>query len=123
MREMTVEIGGKERTLAATFQASIRIAQKVGDPLMIAREAGIEAQMSEMGLTYTPKWLPSITNVPVILHEGLVAAGAKVTLEDVQEWVFDKGFLEAKEAAIEYIALIVTPKPSAAAEAGEPGKP
>lgn len=123
MREMTIEIGGRERTLAATFGASIQLADRVADPLMIAREAAVEAQMAHRGLTYDPKWKPTVSNVPAIIHIGLAAAGDDAKIEDVREWVFDIGFVEASAMAIDYVGLIVTPQPASLPEGeGEPGK-
>lgn len=125
MREIVVELGGEELTLAATFKASVDLAERVGDPLLIAREAAIEAMMGANGVTYDPKWRFTVANVPQIIAIGLKAAGDKRKLEDVQELVFKAGFIEAKDAAVRYLAAIVSPKSEEIEEvkgAGEPGE-
>lgn len=112
MREMHIEHGGETYTLAATFKASMEIADKVEDPLHIAREAALEAAMLHARMPYRPKFDFTVRNVPMILHIGLKAAGSPLTLEHVQEIVFDKGLVHARLWAADYIALIVEPKPT-----------
>lgn len=112
MREFECELAGRSLQLAATFKASIQIAEKVADPLWIAREASIEAMMLERGLaSYEPKFRFTVENVPLVLHIGLKAAGSSMSLEEVQEIVFDAGFGASRDAALEYLGLIVGPKP------------
>lgn len=110
MREMTANLGGEEITLAATFKASMEVAEKVADPLAIAREAALEALFSQSMQPYDPRFRFSVKNVPQIIFAGMRAAGDKRTLEAVQELVFDAGFVDARDIAVEYIALLVTPK-------------
>lgn len=110
MREMTATLGGETITLAATFKASIEIAEKVADPLAIAREAAIEALFSQSLQAYDPRFRFTVKNVPQIIFSGMKAAGANRTLEQVQEMVFDEGFVNARDIAVEYIALLVTPQ-------------
>lgn len=112
MREITVTIGGRELTLAATFKASLEIAQQVADPLTIAREAALEGMFLQQGLPYEPKWRFTVPNVIQILLIGLRAAGNPMKREELEELVFDAGFMAAKEAAGDYLALIVGPKPT-----------
>lgn len=111
MRSITIELDGRKVKLVATFEASMEIADQIEDPLRISREAAMEAMMVSMGLSYDPKWSFTIVNVPEILYIGAKAAGEKVTLEEMQELVFDTGFNQAKEMAVEYMALIIGPKP------------
>lgn len=111
MRTMTIEHGGETYELAATFKASLEIADKVGDPLSIAREAVLEAIMMQTRMPYTPKFSFTVRNVPVILHAGLKAAGVDMKLAQVEELVFDHGFVHARLWAADYIALLVEPKP------------
>lgn len=108
-REMTVKLGGKRVKLAATFRASVDIAEEVGDPLEIARESSLEAIMISSGVPYKPKFSFNVRNVPQILHIAQEAAGGTMDLEEVQEAVFDTGFMECKDIAGRYIALLVTP--------------
>jgi hypothetical protein len=110
MRECEVQLGGETVTLAATFAAATKIADKVADPLAIAREAALEASMLGRGLPYEPRFKFSVQNVPMILHIGMTAAGSKATLAEVQEMVFDAGFIVARDAATEYIATLVMPR-------------
>lgn len=110
MRSMTVEIGGREFELAASFGAAAEIAKRVGDPLMIVREATLEAMMLRAGQTHAPKWMPTVENVPVILWVGAGGPAGKIKLAEMQEAVFDHGFVEAKELALEYMAMLVTPR-------------
>lgn len=110
MRKLKASLGGHELELAATFGAASDLSEQVGDPLAIAREAQIEAMLSGVGQVYHPKWQFTVKNVPTILHIGIKAAGRDMTLEKVQEMVVENGFLEAKTIALDYIAMIVTPK-------------
>lgn len=110
MRDMTVSLGGVELTLAATFKASVEIAEKIADPLAIAREAALEAMFAQGLQAYDPKWRFTVLNVPQIIHIGAKTAGDKRTLAEIQELVFAEGFPSAKAIALEYLALIVTPK-------------
>ena len=119
MRKLTSEICGEERDLVATFAASIEIAEKVGDPLLITREAAIETVMLGGGIPYSPKWRFTVSNVPQVIHIGLKAAGENVKLSEVQEWAFEVGFPEAQRIAAEYIALITRPKPEESAGEAE----
>lgn len=110
MRKLKASLGGHELELAATFGAAADLSEQVGDPLAIAREAQIEAMLSGVGQVYHPKWQFTVKNVPTILYIGLKAAGRDMPLEKVQEMVVENGFMEAKTIALDYIALIVTPK-------------
>lgn len=111
MRTFDGELAGKQLTLAATFGASIKIAKEVGDPLMIAREANLEALLMSRGMPYHPRWNFTVENVPEIIHIGVKEAGSKMSLKDVQELVFEAGFPAARDMAVEYLALIVGPQP------------
>lgn len=123
MRELQGTLGGREITLAATFGASVKIAKEVGDPLMIAREANLEAMMINNGIPYTPKWNFTVENIPKLLLIGMRAAGATAKIEDAQELVFDAGFPAARDFCVEYLALIVGPQPEEEAdeEGGDEG--
>lgn len=117
MREFETTLGGKSVTLAANFKASQEIARKIGDPLIIGREAHLEALLTRPGFPpYDPKFKFTTENVPALLHIGLRAGGEKYTLEEVQELVFDEGFVTAKDKAIEYLALIISPRSEEFAE-------
>lgn len=119
MRKLKATLDGHELELGATFGAAADLHEKVGDPLAIAREAQIEAMLINTGQVYHPKWQFTVKNVPAILHIGIKAAGGSMSLEKVQEIVAEAGFLEAKAVALDYIAMIVTPKSQETME-GEP---
>lgn len=110
MREMHVELAGEPITLAATFKASVEIANRVADPLEIAREASIEATMLAQSLPYQPKFKFTVDNVPLLLWIGMKAAGDTRKLEDAQELVFEHGFVASRDIALNYLVMIVTPK-------------
>lgn len=109
MHSKLVTVGGLDLELAFTFGAAREIAQKVGDPLAIAREAALEAMMSQAGMVHQPKWIPTVDNVPMLLWIGAKHGGSDVKIERVQQAVFDHGFIEAKQIALDYLAGIVTP--------------
>lgn len=111
MRKYECKMGGEELVLVANFAASLEIANKVADPLKIAREASLEQMMMEKGIPYNPKWGFTVENIPEILHIGLKAADSKLSLSRVQELVFEVGFAAARDHAMEYLALIVGPAP------------
>lgn len=110
MRKLTASLGGHEFQLAATFGAASDLSEQVGDPLAIAREAQVEAMLANAGQVYHPKWQFTVKNVPTILHIGMKAAGSDKSLSQVQDMVVENGFMEAKSIALDYIAMIVTPK-------------
>lgn len=110
MREMTAEIGGKELRLVANFRAAQRIAERVADPMLIARESLMEYLFTTKNIPYTPKWGYTVENVPQILHIAAEEAGMKITLKEMQELVFEHGFINARATIIEYLQLIVGPK-------------
>ena len=112
MREMQATLGGREITLAATFKASLELAQHVGDPLTIMREAALESMFFQRGIPYEPKWRFTITNVLQTIMIGMKAAGQNPKMEEIQDLIFEDGFLKAKEIAADYLGLIGGPKPS-----------
>jgi len=116
MRELEATIAGKEIKLAATFKASMELAKKVADPLYIAREATLEVMMMERGMPYTPKWMFTTENIPLIIKIGV---GDAHTLEEVQEMVFEEGFANCRDIATEYIGLLVGPVPEESIGEGE----
>lgn len=121
-RQMTATLAGEEVTLAATFDASVEIMEKVADPLSIAREAAIEAQFLAAGQVYDARFKLTVKNVPQIIFAGMRAAGDKRDLKAVQQLVFDHGLIESRAIAMDYVALIVTPTSEEATEKGE-GEP
>lgn len=119
MREVTITLAGKELTLGATFAASKKIAEQICDPIFLFREVALEAQMAESGFNYQPKKDLGVVEIPKVLHIGLEAAGNSMKLSEVEEMVFEEGFINAKVCAIEYLSWIVTPAPEKGPESGE----
>jgi len=111
MRTVTVELGNKEFTLTADFATSLEIAEKVGDPLTIAREGVLERMMLESGVTYEPKWRFTILNVVEIIYIGAKAHDSEITRKMIQNAVFEAGFFSARDSAVEYLASIIGPQP------------
>lgn len=112
MRELEINLAGTTITLVANFKASMQLNEKVADPLYIAREAALESMMGQRGLPYNPRWMFTVDNIPLILHIGAKAGESKLTLEQVQELVFEEGFANSRDFAIEYIGLLVGPAPT-----------
>lgn len=116
MRHLEREFGGKTRTFNATMKASFEISESVADPLQIMREASLEMVMHQQGIPYTPRIDFDTMTVCKILWVGLKHSTDKddrMALDDVKEAAFDMGWVEAKNLASSYLALITTPKPSA----------
>jgi len=109
MRTFDAVIGGETIALAVTFGASLKVADAVGDPLMISREAAKEAMFSQRGIEYEPKWSFSLSNVTQILWIGATAAGSKITFDEMGEKVLAGGLFEAKNEAGRYLGAIVSP--------------
>lgn len=110
MRKLKATLGEHDIELAVTFGAATELHEKVGDPLAIAREAQVEAMLTSTGQVYHPRWQFTVKNVPVIIHEGMKAAGSDMKLKELQEIISEAGFMEAKAIALDYVAAIVTPK-------------
>lgn len=106
MRTITKNIAGKEYKLTADFAASAEIAESVGDPLEIARESATESYFLENGIPYRPNWKFTIHNVVKILQ-----IATKAPLEEMQDAVFEEGFINCKDIAAEYLGKIVGPGP------------
>ncbi len=108
MHSHNVTIGGLDLELALTFGAAREISQKVGDLLFVSREATLEAVMLSAGIAHSPKWLPTVENVPLVFWIGAKHGGSDVKLERVQEAVFHHGLHESKEAMLAYLNLMIT---------------
>lgn len=110
MREVKAKVGGLNLTLSANWRASMEIAEQVGDPMMIAREAAKEEIFSQKGLSYNPSFVFDVDNVPTIIFIGAVQGGFRGDIDDVREAVFEHGFFEAQDLAGKYLTLIVSPQ-------------
>lgn len=121
-RSLVTVLAGEEIELAATFNASVEIMEKVADPLAIARDAAAEQALAQMGMVFDGKFKWTVKNLPIVLHIGMKAAGDKRDLQTVQEMVFQHGFIEALTIGVQYVTLTVTPQTDEAGdEKGESG--
>lgn len=110
MRTKTVDLGGVSLELAADFGVAEEIANRIADPLLIARESNAYNAFASAGIAYEPKWTFTVQNVCQLLHIGQKAAGGERTLDDIKALVFDAGFLEAQDKASDFLAMVVTPR-------------
>src|SRR5210317_350035 len=108
MREIHITLAGKPFTLRATFAASMEIAETVADPIFMIKEISQEASFAEAGLPYSPNFELNVYNIPQVLWIGAKAAGNKITLEEMNELVFETGFYECRGHAISYITKMVS---------------
>jgi hypothetical protein len=109
-RSIEVTLGDASLTLVADWRASLDIAERVGDPMMIAREAVKEAVFIEKGLPFRPDFALTIENVAQIIYIGAKSGGSALTLDAVGGLMFDAGLFAAKDIATSYLALIIGPK-------------
>lgn len=109
MRTEIYTIGGQTFKVAATFKAAQEVSQIV-DPYFALREFAIEENMRSMMLPYQPKWMPSVKNIGPILHIAQKHAGGELTLQMVEELVFEEGYLESAALVVDYLRLIATPQ-------------
>lgn len=108
MREYEATLGGEAVTLAVTWGASDEIAKKVADPLLIWREAKVEALALNTGaLSHQPKFRFTASNVAQIIHIGIKAAGGTMTLADVQAKMMEDGLGKSQVTAEEYLSLFI----------------
>jgi hypothetical protein len=118
MRTEVYQLNGKPFEVAAVFGAGSEIQAKLGlDPVQISREAMLEAHAAYEGREYIVKFNPTMADVALLLWIGQHHAGGGRTLKEVQELVFEHGFLDptgqmkgAKDLALSYVALFVLPK-------------
>lgn len=118
MRSMTVEIGGLELELAATFKAAREISEKVADPLAIAREAILEGSIGPS--VYQPRFTFTVQNIPKIIWIGAKAGGFAGKLDEIEEACFDAGMMECKAHAFNFIMMLSTPRSQEVAVADAP---
>ena len=126
MRIMEINLGGKDVELSLSFGAASEIAQKVADPLLISRESELEYRYTKAGIVgYDPKFKFTLQTVCAILHIGAKHVNKDVTLEAVQEMVFDDGMMNAQGKATDYLVEMLGARPEEAdsvAKGEKPGK-
>ena len=105
MRKLTFTApSGDDIELAATFDASMEIADKVADPMQIHRQA---VASEALGPAYQPKFAFTVANVAAILHIGHKAAGGAMTRKQINDLTFEIGALNSQVIAAEYIKLFL----------------
>lgn len=102
MRKFKAELGGEEIELAATWEASLEIAEQVADPLFMVNEAAKESVGG-----YEPKFRFTVENVTRIIYIGAKAGGSDLTYKQIGKRVFETGFILAQSIAAGYITKIV----------------
>lgn len=117
MRSIKAKLGNEDVTLAATWEASLEIAEQVADPLFIVNEAAKESNGG-----YEPKFRFTVQNVAKILHIGAKAGGSDLSYKQVGSRIFDMGFLVAQSLAAEYLVAMVVASSDEMDGSGE-GKP
>lgn len=125
MRTMSAKFGKKSLKLTANWQASVRVAEEIADPMFMAKELYLVGMFLERGIPYTPKWEFDINSITKLIFIGAQTTDDEVTEEAVQELVFEKGFTECQQIASSYLALIVGPQPEvelAGKDKGDSGK-
>lgn len=110
MRELTTTMGEQRLTLIANFRTSKQIAAQIDDPLMIVREISMSTVMAENRIPYTPKFQFTIDNIADFIYIGVKEGDAAVTLEQIQELVFEHGFFNSQAIATDFLSIIVGPK-------------
>lgn len=121
VRTHKTTLGGKPVSLSASFQTLDEIAERVGDPITILREMGVEALAIKAGLyQYQPKFRFTVENVANLLHIGISHAGGDMTLEQVKDAIFCEGLESVKDKAENYLVLNVTPETEQEVSGKEP---
>jgi len=120
MREYSGKLGSKNVKLAITWGASERIAEEVGDILVLVREAAREAIFAARGIDYKPEIILDTAAIAKVLYIGLSEAGSPMTEEALREAMMDAGLVESRELAESYISAIATPKSAAITNKDKP---
>ena len=112
-REIKVSLGRECVTLRATPSVLAEVQRLVADPLLITRELFLDDYaLAAQQFGHRPRFQFSITNIPEFLHIGAVAAGSELTLSDIENLTFACGYVEAKNRALEFLALLLGPSPA-----------
>lgn len=102
-----IKLGNKEYPLARTFAVGARIAESVGDPLVISRQYMTAAIMEDRGLSYTPPMEMTLSRTALVLFIAANEANNEVTLEEIQEAIIEHGALDACALALNFLAEYV----------------
>lgn len=111
MKRVNVKIDGKVHSLAATWAASMQIAQEVADPALISTEIARTEIFAQQGVHYRPRFEFGAANSVQILGIALRANGHDYTDDQVGEDMMSQGIFTAIEKAAEYIAAMVDAGP------------
>lgn len=93
--EVSVIIDGTEYTMRLTFAAALKIEKRTGCGLI-----KLAQRMSEMAIT--------TEDIAAVLHSGIVAAGGKVTFDQVGEAIMSGGLFEYAKPATELVVAALT---------------
>jgi ABC-type hemin transport system ATPase subunit len=105
MRKLTFTApNGDDIELAATFAASVELAEKVADPMHMHRQAVASATL---GPSYQAKFAFTVSNVAKIMHIGAKHAGSKMTLSEMNDLAFEIGAFNAQALAEQYVLLFL----------------
>lgn len=102
-----IELAGDIYHLAKTFKVGERIAQTVGDPLVISRQYMVMAMMEERGMAYTPKIEMTLDRTAKIIYAAAHEHDKNVTLENIQSAIMKNGALNSSATALNFIAELV----------------
>lgn len=107
MTTTSIELAGKTYELAKTFRVGERMAQTVGDPLVISRQYMVMAMMEERGMSYTPKFEMTLERTAKIIFCAANEQDKSIKLEEIQDAVVSHGALDAAAIALNFIAEFV----------------
>ena len=96
-RTVSVEINGTSYNMPASYAASRRVAEEVGDPLQMA--------MSD-GQNSPDKWTSE--DVISIIHIGVSEAGCGLPRDKVAEAIFEKGVIAYMSIAAGYVTSMIS---------------
>jgi hypothetical protein len=115
MRTTNIKFGGKRYELKATWSAGEAIAAATGlDPLQIAQESQLAAEMQSRGIPYAARYAFSQDKILAIVMAGIEAGrdAEKIDEDGIKDGLMEIGLEPATEVAIEYLSLFIRPAPS-----------
>lgn len=96
--EVSVNVGEKTYQMPVNFEATMKIAQKIGDPLNLIR----------LWTRGDDSWITAENTVKILLI-GLNCAGEKFDFNDLGEEIYKNGQInEASAAAGKYVSMLAT---------------
>ncbi|MGB1215976.1 MAG: hypothetical protein ACPG4X_21595 [Pikeienuella sp.] len=104
-RTIKVKLGGKERTLKASFAAAEAICENVADLMLMNRESMAYAMFIAKGLPYTPKWAFSVKSIVSVIAIGSEHSGHDIDSDVIEADVIGMGVDKAQDVATSYLQL------------------